>query len=177
MKKLICALLALTMLLALCACAKKEEPKAEEPAAEQSAEQPVGLANPLREIKAEDMAFPVNVPEGATDVQYFTITSGDEVTYECRFRYEGKEIYVRAKSTGELAPFEFAGLNTEFKEADAQVLNMTAKTYLSDKNGVIAFLDIVPGVIYNVCSKDPITAEELVKLAETCYVPTQGDAG
>lgn len=174
MKKQICAVLALALVLGLCACAtKKEVAKTVQAEAEQP---PVGLANPLQSITAEEMAFPVNLPEGATDAEYFMITAGD-VTYEARFMLDGRELYVRVKSTAETAPFDFSGLYASFTEADAEVKGMPARTYVSDTFGVVAFVDVVPGIAYNVCSKNAITAEELVGLAEECYVPTQGNVG
>ena len=173
MKKILCLTLSALLLLSLCACAKKEEPKAPEES------QPVGagLVNPLAQVSEADMLIPVNVPEGATDVQYFTITSGDSVTYETRFTLDGKKLYTRTEMTGELEPYDFSGLNYSFTTSDTEISGRPAKLYLCDTCGFIAFVDVVPGVGYNICSQDPIDADTLTALAEACFKPLQGEVG
>ncbi len=174
MKKILCLTLSAVLLLGLCACAKKEAPKASE-----EATQPVGagLVNPLAQVSEAEMLIPVNVPEGASDVQYFTITSGESVTYETRFTLDGRKLYTRTQMTGELEPYDFSGLNYSFTASDTEISGRAAKLYLCDSCGFIAFVDVVPGVGYNVCSQDPIDAETLTALAEACFKPLQGEAG
>ena len=46
---------------------------------------------------------------------------------------------------------------------------------LDKKTGFIAWVDIVPGFVYNLCMKDNADSEILMNLAEKVFVPMQGD--
>lgn len=169
MKKITCISLVVILVLGLCACAAKPAETKTEPA--------VGLPNPMKEISADEMSIGLNVPADASDVKYFVYTIGETEMYEVQFTTGGKEAYARAQATAELEPIDFSGLSYTFTESDAEVSGRPAKVCLADSCGYISFLDVVPGIAYNVCINAPTTADELIALAETCYFPMQGEVG
>ena len=170
MKKTIILTLALVLLLSLCACAAAP---AEKPGTEESS---AGIANPMHEIKAEEVNIPMNLPEGAKDVQYFFFDGGDSF-YETRFTLNGKAAFTRAKASSETVPVDFSGLNYTFETADAEVDGKAAKVYTCKDCGFAAWVDVAPGVAYNVGYTVAASAEEILELANACAKPLQGNAG
>ena len=79
MKKLIALLLALMMILALCACGGSDEKTPEESKAPVETDDASGeqIANPLEEVSAEQLKKAIgkslDAPKGAKDVKTFTI--------------------------------------------------------------------------------------------------------
>ena len=45
----------------------------------------------------------------------------------------------------------------------------------NDKEGMIAWLDVVPGIVYSISMSEKASAEQLIKVAEACFVPAQGE--
>ena len=168
MKKFICIalVLVLTVSLAACTAAKKAEPAAS-----------ASLANPMQEVDAGALEFALNVPADASDAHYFTFTMDGGNMSEAQFKLNGKDCFARAKAVAEVEPVDFSGLNYKFDEADAEVCGMAAKVYTCGEAGFISFVDVAPGIAYNVGCVGETSADELIALAESCYVPMQGEAG
>ncbi len=135
------------------------------------------MVNPMKELNAEDVSIPMNLPEGAEDVKYFFYDIGDGSFYETQFQVNGKKAFTRAKATAETSPVDFSGLNYDFTEADAEVDGKAAKVYTCDSCGFAAWVDVVPGVAYNVGYNDAATAEEIIALANACAYSLQGEVG
>lgn len=168
MKKSIILMLALALVLALCACAAKTEAPRQESS---------GVVNPMREIKAEEVSIPMNVPEGAEDVKYFYYDIGENAFYETRFTLNGKSAFTRAKASAETAPVDFSGLSYTFETADAEVDGKAAKVYTCSECAFAAWVDVAPGAAYNVGYTEAATAEQVLELANACAKPLQGSAG
>ena len=171
MKKIAVILLAAVLLLSLCACAAAP---AEKPGTEESS---AGIANPMREIKAEEVNIPMNLPEGAKDVRYFFFDVSSDPFYETRFTLNGKSAFTRAKASSETAPVDFSGLSYTFETADAEVDGKPAKVYTCKDCGFAAWVDVAPGVAYIAGYTVAASAEEILELANACAKPLQGNAG
>ena len=193
MKKFVCIALALALTVSMAACAAKEKAEPEEqipadagsevveaPAGqEEASEEPesTGMVNPMTEVGAEELEVRLNVPENAEEVHYFNYALSDGNLSEVQFKLDGKDCFARAQSTAEFEPVDISGLAYEFDEADAEVGGMAAKVYTCGEAGFISFVDIAPGIAYNVGCVGETSAEELTALAESCYTAMQGEAG
>lgn len=189
MKKFVCIALALALTVSMAACAAKEkaEPEEQIPAdaesevvevpAEQEEPESAGMVNPMQEVTAEELEVRLNVPENAEEVHYFNYAMSDGNLSEVQFKLDGKDCFARAQSTAEFEPVDISGLSYEFDEADAEVGGMAAKVYTCGEAGFISFVDIAPGIAYNVGCVGETSAEELTALAESCYTAMQGEAG
>ena len=166
----------LLMALLLSACGKKSEPAPTEATAV------VGMPNPVHQtdeaglVQATGISLPA--PEGAEDARWSYIDSGKgNPVAQLDFRADGKEVCLRAQATGELEIGDISGLHYTWSEnADAEVQGRAAKLFLSGEIGYIAWLDTVPGILYNLSMTEGASAETLTTLANSAFVPLQGDA-
>ena len=184
MKKLLVTLLAVIMAFAMCACGETAE---EEPSA--------GLANPVTECTAEEMleatGFNLAAPENATDVRYFYISAeGLEPIAQVQFTVNDNEYCYRAQATAETeimksidtateAGNTLSGLNYEWK-AGAMVDVSYCEgvcAFNEGSAGFVSWLDVVPGVLYSLGMNDHCTQDTLLDMAESIFVPLQGDVG
>ena len=175
MKKMLSVLMILVICASLFAgCGAKE--KSAEPAA-----QSAGLANPIEEVTPEEQVertgFVLDPPEGAEDVRRTTINQGDgSYMAQLDFVYEGTEYYYRVQPTGEFSTYDMSGLYYEWKNVeDASVLYCEAKVYTCDKAGYISWLDVVPGVNYNLGTAHEGDSQKLIDMANLIFKPVQGE--
>lgn len=153
MKRLISLFLAMMMAFALVSCGKTAEPAA--PDASEIAE----VANPIHEVTAEEMTqqtgIALAIPSNADDVVYTVIDmENEEPIAEASFTYQGVPYYLRAQSTGELEPYDMSGLNYNWKSNSEGDLIRERPSFSNtcDEAGFIAWLDVVPGINYNLCT-------------------------
>lgn len=197
MKKVLCLTLAAVMVFALCACGSK----APQPSA--------GLPNPLHDTTkdgiVEATGISLDAPEGATDVQYFTIdgANGSSPIAQVIFTLDGKEFCYRAQATAVTsitANVGQEGASEDLAKALSDCTNVGAALAgyyydwksialvdVSSREGVVAFnqgkegfiswLDVVPGVLYSLSMRSGADQDLLMNTAELCFVPLQGDAG
>ncbi len=171
MKKILAVLLAAALLCTFAACGKTEPANTNETA------QDVGVANPMREVAAEELEFSVNVPEGAADVQYFVIEDGESKMDQVTFTLDGKDYCCRMQQTGEVTAYDMSGIyadSWETEDTAAAYCDAVAKTCA--EGSVIFWLDVVPGINYTLSSSQQLTAAELSELATVLFAPMQGDA-
>ena len=140
-------------------------------------EEPIGMPNPLKEVTATEMGDATGLylvaPDGAADAKYFTI---NDKTAQVVFTLDGKEYTYRAESTDKLEAYDFSGLNYTWAETtEGSVGYLTGVVETCDKAGAMYWLDVVPGIAYCLGCSTAVTADELVKVANACFVPTQGD--
>lgn len=181
--------LAAMMAVSFTACGGK---KAEEPAAAAS------MINPVKEMTEEQMCEKTGIdlplPEGATDVVYSVIESEDGDIAQVDFTLDGKEMNLRACHTKITTLFQddpnadprdfdpnegdISGLCYNWNlVVETFVSNRDAKVHVSnDGPGYIAWLDVVPGIIYNLSMTDDADVDTLTNMAETVFVPMQGEA-
>lgn len=178
-------------LFALVGCGKDDEGEA-------------GMPNPMTEVDADGLVEATGIalvaPEGATDVQYFTIDLADGSKIgEMRFTLDGVEYAQRAKMT-DLTEFPMDIISAGKASMDGEELTYVTElsgmyytwdsgtmqqvsycdaqcfTNKKDKAGVIMWIDVVPGIIYSVSATDGATTEGLTAAANAAFVPMQGDA-
>ncbi len=177
-KKLLAAVTVCAMLCALLAgCgAKTEAPAAPEaPAAENTA---AAMPNPMTEITAEEFVIPVNIPENAGDVKYFTLNDGSsELVYQMNYTAGGHEYVFRAQPTSVTEAYDMSGLyydnwNTE----SAAVAYCSAAVMTNTEAAAIYWLDVVPGINYTLSCSAAVSAEEITAAANEVFASAQGDA-
>lgn len=198
MKKLLTILLAMTMVFAMCACAKEKS------------EETTEVANPVHECSKQEMleatGMDIDAPEGATEVEYFYIDNEDAAIAQVKFELNDEEFCYRAQETGitalseQVSEDEFvpedelkesldnavatgatlAGLDYKWDVAalvDVPANREGVYAIHSDDEGFIAWLDVVPGVLYSLSVEDDATIDLLMNTAEAIFVPMQGEVG
>lgn len=197
MKKFLAMLLASVMVIAMCACAK------EEPTEDVGMPNPVHECTKEEMLKATGMD--IDAPEGATDVEYYYIDTDSDPIAQVKFELNDEEFCYRAQTTditslvGEIKSGEdtsaeelqsslekavatgaaLAGLHYEWPTAasvDAPAGREGVYAISNDDEGFIAWLDVVPGVLYSL-EMDDATIDGLLDTAELVFVPMQGNVG
>lgn len=169
---LIC--LALAVLL-LAACGASEPEPTEEP-------QPVGLPNPIHEVDQEGLLAATGIslaaPEGAEDVRYSYIDlTNDHPIAQMHFTLDGAEAYLRVQPTAELSPIDISGLYYNWTEQqEVKVGYCDGVAYTNGEAGYVTWLDVVPGLAYNLGMSKGASIGKLTELAGLVFVPVQGDA-
>ena len=192
-KKIITVLLlGLCIAAGISACGQPKQEKAEPTAA--AVED--ALHNITYEEVVEKTGIDLPAPEGAENVSYHVLlASTDKPIAEMDFTLDGQTAYLRAQSTDwvpsnpgiDAKPEEIAALlDTEHLDISglnynwsamgtADIKSRSGMFCLDKKTGFIAWVDIVPGFVYNLCMKDNADSETLMNLAEKVFVPMQGD--
>ena len=198
MKKFLVAMLAITMVFAMCACGEKKE------------EEPTGVANPVVECTYDELiengCVDIKAPDNATEVKYSYIqVEGEEPISQVTFELDDEEFCYRAQPTGAtsiMAGIEDDGfVNAEsITDAIESGINVGAtlsglhydwKTFASvdvqycegicawneDEAGFIAWLDVAPGIVYSLGMDDDCEQDLLMNTAEAIFVPVQGNVG
>lgn len=195
MKKITAMLLALVLVFGLCACGSKEQPSA-------SLANPVHEGT-LDEVMAATGII-LDVPENATEVVYAYIDADYPIS-QVTFRLDGKDYCYRAQPTSALSITDsvgdvnsdaedlmkalsdctnvgavLSGMHYEWKSAalvDLESSREGVVAFNEGKEGFIAWLDVVPGVLYSLSMDNGATQDLLMTTADACFVPLQGNAG
>ena len=196
MKKILTLTLALILAISLCACGK-------EPAASATVANPVHEGTPEEILEATGIRL--DAPEGATGAVYAWI-EGDAPISQVIFQLDGKEYCYRAQPTAVLSITASIGEDEATASDLLKTLNdgtnvgaVLAGMYYDEwksaalvdlassregvvafndgKEGFIAWLDVVPGVLYSLSMDKGATQDLLMNTADTCFVPLQGNAG
>ena len=143
-------------------------------------EHTVTVVNPIREVTREEMleevGIPLNVPADATDVAYYVI-AGESTIAQAKFSVNGLEYCLRACATGEFEPVDISGLYYTWEvQEEAEVGYCVGEVFLAGEVGYVAWLDVVPGLNYNLSIKEGATKEILIEMANTVFVEVQGDS-
>lgn len=162
------------LLFMLCGCSEKTENSSETEGASM-------IPNPVKEVTLEEMieltgiSLPAN--ENMEEVQYSVIQlEGEEPIAQMDFNYQGKACFLRAQATGEFEAGDICGLHYEWEvNEQAMVGYCEANIYLKEFVGYIAWLDIAPGIQYNLGMTESADAEILTTIANAVFVPLQGE--
>ena len=136
-----------------------------------------GLPNPVTEYASAEeqvqaVGLALEAPEGATDVLYLSING----MAETMFTLDGVKYFYRAEPTAELETYDMSGLYYTFDEpVSGTVLNREAKAFVGKDAGFVEWLDIVPGINYNLGTDTKTSADKLFEVANLIFVPTQGE--
>ena len=199
MKKLVVLLLSAMMVFAMCACGAKEE--------QPDAGLPNPVTECTQEELLEATGFELAAPEEADNVVYSYITvEGQEPIAQVTFTVIEDNYCYRAQSTGvtnimsgidekgEVVTAEsiqdalesginigaaLSGMNYEWKAcATVDVQHCEGICAFNEgKAGFISWLDVAPGVLYSLSMDDGCTQDHLMNMAESIFVPVQGEVG
>lgn len=190
MKKRITYLaLMICIMISICACSKKEN--------NGSGEAPVGMANPVHETDEqgllENTGFDIKLPEMASNISYKYIdgVDGDKLA-EVDFEWDGHSYYYRIKYTdlirlsddsenkdADYSKSDISGLYYEWDEQSNVKISYCDGVFLgntAENVSVLMWIDIVPGVLYNLCSTDMSDASVLAEVANSIFVSVQGES-
>ena len=193
MKKIIVLVLAFAMVFTLCACGSKK-----------SAGMPNPIHECSREELMEATGIVLDAPEGATDASYLYIDTDPRIS-QVTFKLDGKEYCYRAQPTNALSISSSAngtdasgadllkslndctnvgavlsGMHNEWKSAALVDLASSREgvvAFNDGKDGFIAWLDVVPGVLYSLSMDKGASQDLLMDTADACFVPLQGEVG
>lgn len=140
----------------------------------------MSVVNSIRQVSYEELVkvtgIPLHIPEKAGDVVYTTIALEPPVA-QATFTLDGKDVCLRAVATNELEAQDISGLYYEWETTEAvEVGYCTGTVYLKGDIGYVAWLDMAPGINYNLSLKSGATKEALVELANAVFTEVQGDA-
>lgn len=160
-----------------------------------------GMVNPMTEVTQQELVDQTGIdlpaPKGATDVAYFVVDTDEFTIAQMDFTLDGQPYELRAASTGmtELNPVEtgedemdieginfdtgdISGLYYEWTTAGTDLVADRSGIFrIADKEdvGYIAWLDVVPGILYNLSMTSNVSHEALKETAEKVFVPMQGE--
>ena len=174
MKRSLIVMLALAALL-LSACGSPAPKETQAPSA--------GVPNPIHETDEAGLAAATGIslpaPKDAADVSWSYIELKEEAPIaQMSFTLDGKKAFLRAQATGRTdSAADISGLYYDWNTtAEAEVAYCKAQVFTNGTAGYIAWLDVAPGVQYNLGMTEGASADDLVKLANAAFVPLQGDA-
>ena len=199
MKKSIILLLCVTLVLSFCACGKTSESQ------QPSAGMPNPVHECTEEELVQVTGIGLKAPEGAENAAYYYIDSEDAPISQVMFTLGKKAYCYRAQPVSATSLSGFAAENIDASAVDlSDELNAAAQAgaslagYFGDwecagltdvagsregvfafndgKDGFIAWLDVVPGVMYSLSMSKGASQMLLQETAELCFVPLQGDA-
>ena len=191
MKKLVVAILAGVLTLGIlvgCASKKAESTTQETTKIETTAqtsedtEQKAVMSNPMTETDEKGMqektGITLKAPEGAEKIQYFVIDTGDEKPIaELRFTIGGKDYTYRAQLNGATKAEDNSGMAYTWKETKPVKVSYCEGTFETcDEATVIYWADVVPGINYSLSTNSAASEQDMTKMAETIFVPAQGDS-
>ena len=197
MKKILFTLLLSgCMLMGLSACGAQPAEEAPQLSTDSVTEDALHEITQQEMIEASGLDLPA--PAGATDVTYHVLRASEACPIaEMEFTLDGQTAYLRAQSTGFIpeelgADASLDALNNSMDTANWDISGLyfepeglfscdvagfrPALCWTGEGYGVLAWVDVAPGVLYNLCSTEGLNGDALQALAETVFVPLQGEA-
>ncbi len=108
---------------------------------------------------------------------YIELT-GEAPIAQMNFVLDGAEAYLRAQPYAGFDAGDISGLYCDWPAPqEAEVKYCKAVVYCDGEAGYISWLDVAPGILYNLGMSKGASAEKLTELANLAFVPLQGDAG
>lgn len=137
------------------------------------------MVNPIKRVTYEELVeatgIPLLIPGDACDVVYTTIAL-EPVVAQATFTLDGYEVCLRAVVTDALEERDISGLYYPWETSETvEVGYCTGTVYLKGDIGYVAWLDVAPGINYNLSLKSGATKEALVTLANAVFTEVQGD--
>ena len=176
MKKIFSITLALSMTAALVACGAKE-PAVQIP--EPTEEVISQMHNPIHYGTAEEVAadtgFLLTAPEGAADVRFSSIEGSPMLAQMC-FTLDGVEYNYRV--IGSTEKEDISGMFYTWTSTDsAEVSGRSAElNWIEGAQGHISWIDVVPGVHYDLAMESGASKEALTSMADRLFTELQGNA-
>lgn len=198
--KILAMIMAGAMMIGMCACGSSEEAAGENA----NVENPIHECT--YEEMMEATGIDISAPDESEDVVYAVIDGVSEdqspiaqVEFECG----DKEYCYRAQSTSvtsmtadvdqnEVDPSKLLESLEKCTNAGAALAGMYCKwkacalvdvdgrdgviAFNEGKEGMIAWLDVVPGIMYSLTTEEDANQQDLMAMAEMLFVPMQGEA-
>ena len=198
--KILALIMAGAMMIGMCACGSSEEP-ADDNA---NAENPIHECT--YEEMMEATGIDISAPDESEDVVYSYIDAAEKDGYpiaQVEFTCGDKEYCYRAQSTNvtsmtadvegnEVDPSKLLESLQDCTNAGATLGGMYCKwdagatididgrdgvvAFNEGKEGMIAWLDVVPGIMYSLTTEENANQQDLMAMAEMLFVPMQGEA-
>lgn len=165
-------ILAMVMILALCvfafcACGQKDA-------------NPTRVENPVKSVdedkQVSETGFALSLPEEDMELVDRSIVevSEDEKIAEITFKYNEVEYCYRVQSTGEMSAYDMSGLYYKWENTlDVQVAGRDGFVSTCSEASLIAWLDVAPGVNYNLSCLEAVDADTMMEVAEMIFDPVQ----
>ena len=184
------------MMLTFCSCGKKQEEKI-------SAGMPNPIHECTKEELGKVTGIPLEAPDGASDERYCYIDPEGLAISQVSFTLDGKDWCYRAQPTSCLSIEANVDENASVKDLAAALDDCTnigaalsgmhykwecvslldiaesrdaVAAFNEGKEGFVAWLDVVPGVLYSLSVEKGASQTLLTDTAERCFVPLQGEA-
>lgn len=198
MKRFLTAAMAAVMLLSLCSCGSKKEE-------EHSAGLANPVHDCTRDELLNATGIVLDAPDGAENIRYSYIDTGSEPISQVVFTLDGNEFCYRAQPTAstsimanltdENASLEnlskalsectnigaaLSGMHYDWKTVCLIDVGQSCDgivAFNEGKQGIITWLDVVPGILYSLSVNSNASQSLLMETAEACFVPVQGDVG
>ena len=138
-----------------------------------------GLLNDALSL-AKDLGIDFSTaPEGAEDVTVDAFEQDGLTVAQTQFTYSGIRYAYRTASTPEVTLTDISGQQAQYTQtAQFQVSWCNAQlSFTPDGSGKILWLDVVPGLVYSLSVEQGASAQALTDMANTLFVPAQGDVG
>ena len=118
-------------------------------------------------------------PDNAENVRVSAFEQDGLTVAETRFTLSGISYAYRTAATPEVTLTDISGESGEYAEhAQAQVSWCDAQlSFTQGGSGKILWLDVVPGLVYSLSVESGASQELLSTMANTLFVPAQGDVG
>lgn len=140
----------------------------------------VAIANPVRKVEFDELVeltgITLNVPADASNVVY-TVISGENPVAQATFSLDEKEYCFRACATAEFEATNISGLFYEWESVEEiEVSYCAGKAYVVKDICVISWIDIAPGINYNITLEEGAEKENVLALANELFIAVQGDS-
>ena len=171
MRKVVNIVIIVTLLLALTGCGSRVLSKKEDSSNGNS----MKIVNPIQTVTKEELVertgIEVDAPEGAGDVSYTIISTGEtDPIAQVKFSWHDNNVTMRAKTVSGGEMEDISGLYYDWEESlDASVGEHMATIYLQGEVGYFAWMDVALGIQYNLSMTTGANAEELLTLAEMIF--------
>jgi len=185
-KKITAALLAFVMLFALAACGSTAAvpETTPQPAAEEAPVVNVtndALYDLTEQEQGEKTGFYLTLPADASEVQRNVLLASTKFPLaEIKLTINEVPVCLRVQmasvTTYDRASCDISGLFYSWESETATTVSYCpAWIYSCSEAAYIAWLDAVPGIVYNLCATSPVDAETLTLIANRLFVPVQAE--
>lgn len=180
-KKLFILLMMAITTMSLAACGNSNEMPVENSNVQEEAPEGAFMYNPMveqtEESFMEEIGIELVVPDGATNVQYFTYS--DSGLGEMLFELNGLDFVVRIQVCDEFT--DISGLYYEWTVEDSAKIGYSEGKlyrYIGDEGMVdlCAWYDAVPGIMYSISTESfDLDGFDITAIANQVYSPAQGN--
>lgn len=140
------------------------------------------VPNPVEGMTREELmnrtGLTLNAPQGAENAVWQVINGGEAgMIAELIFTLDSAEYCYRAQSTANFETYDMSGMFYNWTATESGSVNgRDAKVFTCDEAGYISWLDVAPGINYNLSSADVSDGAKLLEVANLVFNAAQGNA-